>query len=503
LSIKSLASETLWYGLSNIVGRFLNYFLSLILIYLYKPAELASVFQVYVIVPFLNILFTLGLETSYFRFSKSQPAQQLFNTINTYILGTTAAFTIIMAIAYAPIISVLDLSQHTTYYFWMLAILAIDTLCAIPFVKLRQQQRPKVFAIIKLLNIVVNVAMVVLFLVIAKGKYEAGHQVPTWLYNPQIGVGYFIIANLIASIATFVMLLPQWRGFKFQISTSLLKQIIHYSWPIIIVGFGGMINDFISRLMYYKLLPGLSRAQLDHEFGVFNASYKLAVLATLFIQVFKMGAEPFFFKQSTQVNAQQVYARVTKLFSIICCFLFLIIALNLEVLQYIIALKHKEYAQGLKVVPILTLANIFLGIYYNLTVWYKNTDNTLKGAIITLLGVAITIITNIILVPQLHYLGSAYSTFICYTFMMVVSYIWGQKVYPIPYQTGKIILYFGISIMLYNIYVYAGQFVITTTWYTGIAYSFIASAILLLIVLRVDDDPITKSIKGRLGFKAK
>jgi O-antigen/teichoic acid export membrane protein len=250
------------------------------------------------------------------------------------------------------------------------------------------------------------------------------------------------------------MLLPEWKGFIPNIDKELLKKIMLYSTPIIIVGFGGMINDFLSRIMYYKILDN-PVAQLDHEFGVFIANYKLAVLATLFIQVFKMGAEPFFFAQSANKNAPETYARVSKIFSIICCMLFLFIAMNLNLFKILIASKHPEYAEGISIVPILTMANIFLGMYYNLSVWYKVTNNTLKGAIINLIGVAFTIIFNLLLVPSLHYYGAAWATFICYAAMLIISYFWGQKVYPIPYEVNKILIYFGVATGLYAIYIFA------------------------------------------------
>jgi O-antigen/teichoic acid export membrane protein len=497
MSIKSLASQTLWYGLSNIVGRFLNYFLSLILIYIYRPAELAGVFQVYVIVPFLNIIFTLGLETSYFRFSKTIEKRKLFNTLTTFIVLTTLALTVLFIALDKPIVALFDLGAHVNYYYWMLTIIAVDTLCTLPFVALRNDGRPKRFATIKFLNIVVNVFFVLLFLVVLKPMSDKGTAVPRWLYNPEIGVGYFIIANLISSIATFLMLLPEWKGYKYYWDSVFIKNVMKYSAPIIVVGFGGMINDFISRLLYYRLLPQVPRLQLDHEFGVFNANYKLAVLATLFIQVFKMGAEPFFFKQSNADNAREMYARVTKIFSIICCFLFLFIALNLDALKLIISLKHKEYAEGIVIVPLLTLANIFLGIYYNLAVWYKNTDNTLKGAVITLLGVLVTIVCNVLLVPSMHYLGAAWATFICYAFMLVVSYFWGQKVYPIPYDVPRIALYFAVALGFFGLYKLLVQQLDTTAWYVG-AMAFVICCVMLgTLVLKIDNDELIQRLRRK------
>jgi O-antigen/teichoic acid export membrane protein len=504
VSVQKLASQTMWYGLSNILGRFLNYFLSLILIYIYKPGDIAAVSQVYVIVPFLNILFTLGLETSYFKFSQNTDKKRLFNTLNSFLIGTTILFCIVLIIMHKPVTASLDMKRNVTYYYWMVAIIAVDTLCAIPFAKLRHENKPKKFAIIKFLNICINVFLVFLFIVVLQGQYLKGTSLPVWLYNPNIGIGYFILANLAASVATFLMLLPEWKGFQIKIDIYLLKQIMMYSLPIIIVGFGGMINDFLSRIMYYKILDD-PLPKLDFEFGVFIANYKLAVLATLFIQVFKMGAEPFFFAQSGSKNAPETYARVTKIFSIICCVLFLFIAMNINLFKLLIASKHPEYAQGITIVPILTLANIFLGIYYNLSVWYKVTNNTMKGAIITLIGVAFTIIFNLILVPKMHYFGAVWATFICYASMLVISYIWGQKIYKIPYDVRNILIYFGLVIGMYLLY----NFTIASAGFSnniirvvvgGIAF-IISTIVFLIVAIKLDRQEFASLPKVGKYFK--
>ncbi len=491
MSVKKLASQTLWYGLSNILGRFLNYFLFLLLAYLYLPEEIAQVAQVYVIVPFLNILFTMGLETSYFRYSNQIEKQKLFNTLNSFLLLTTVGLTLILFLGATPIVGLIEMTRHTSYYYWMLLIVSLDTLTVLPFAKLRQEGRPKKFAMLKLISIVINVGLVVFFLMACPYLIKQGYSLPTYLYDPSVGIGYYIIANLIATFITLFLLFPEWKGFTFKIDKSLLKEIMTYSFPIIIVGFGGMINDFLSRVTYYKVLHDPIK-QLDHEFGVFTANYRLAVLATLFIQVFKMGAEPFFFNQAKNKDAPETYARITNIFVIICCYIFLCIAMNLDVLKLLIASKHKEYAEGIHIVPVLTMANIFIGIYYNLAIWYKLTNQTMKGAIITLLGVVVTIVLNLILVPYFHYTGAAWATFFCYFFMMVVSLVWGQKYYPIPYAIKKLSFYLLLVIAMFVLY----QGAFTYFNYHGLLLNsivFLASiAIFSLVVLKYDKEEIRK-----------
>jgi O-antigen/teichoic acid export membrane protein len=487
VSVKKLASDTLWYGVSNIAGRFLNYFLSTILLtYLFNAEQSAPISQVYAIIPFLNIVFTLGFETSYFRFSQTIEKQKLFNTQSSILILSTLIFTLLLFFNAASISKTIEMSRNVNYYFWMLFIVAFDALTILPFARLRQEGRPKKFALLKLLNIIFNIVFVIFYLILVPYLIKKGVALPAFLYHPEIGIGYYIVANLCASILQFIILLPQWIGYKFEIDFSLFKNIMSYSWPILIVGFGGMINDFLSRITYYKVLPSIPLKQLDHEFGVFSANYKLAALATIFIQVFKMAAEPFFFNQSKEKNAPETYARVTKIFVIICCYIFIAISMNLNILVLLIASKHKEFAEGIHIVPVLTIANIFLGIYYNLAIWYKITNNTLKGAAITIMGVVITIALNIALVPLFHYTGAAWATCACYFFMMVVSFFWGQKYYKIPYETLKLISYLMLVVSMYLFYTFITyKFNIHNFYIQFIAFAIII-AIFTLVVLKYD-----------------
>lgn len=434
--------------MSNILGRFLNYFLSLLLIYFYAPGATAPIQQVYVIIPFLNIIFRLGLETSYFRYSTQFEKQRLFNVLSTFLLTTTILLTGLFLLGKQVGVGLFEMDRFPQYYTYMVFILFFDTLSALPFVRLRQENRPRRYALINLLNILVNVVSVILFLVVLPWLLRSGYALPRWLYQPEIGIGYYILSNLIASIVTCFLLLPEWKGFRVEWNASWLRMILWYSIPILMVGFGGMINDFLSRIVYYKVLDEPLEV-LDHEFGVFAANYKLAVLATLFIQVFKMGAEPFFFNESGNKNAPELYARIMKIFVIICSFLFLFITLNLDIFILLISSGHAAYAEGKHIVPVLTLANILLGIYYNLAIWYKLKDQTLKGAIITFIGVVITIVLNIILIPMAHYTGASWATLLCYAVMVLISFLWGQRHYPIPYETARCLTYLGVAVGLY------------------------------------------------------
>jgi len=453
--IRQLANQTVWYGLSNIVGRFINYLLTPILTYIYASADYGDISILFATAAFLNIIFTYGMETSFFRFTQSEPPQKVFNTALSMLLMTTALFSLLLLLPVQFIADTMKLNSHPEWLVYVILIVALDTIAVLPFSKLRQDGKPRKFAFIKLLNILINMFFVIFFLYFCKTDYEAGKQtVFSTLYNPNIGIGYVFISNLIASLLTLLLLISEFSGFHFQIDRKLLKEIFIYSTPLIIVGFGGIINETIDRFMIvYHYNGTIDEARSAN--GIYSANYKLAVLIVLFIQTFRMGAEPFFFKQSTKENAKETYARVMHFFIIVCCLCFLGVVLFLDIWKHFMGIgKNPEYVQGLFIVPILMLAKIFLGIYYNLSVWYKLTNKTTVGATITVIGAALTVLVNYLLIPYLGYLACAIATVICYGSMMVISYVQGQKHYSIPYDIKNGIFYILIALCLFSLYYY-------------------------------------------------
>lgn len=445
----------MWYGVPKIVSRFLNYGLTLLGFRIFDPVSTSDLTQVYAVIPFLNILFTYGLETSYFRFAQQKDRNILYNTLNVSIVASTILFTILLFAFKGSITSFIELRDHPEFVTWMIWITFFDTLAVIPFAKLRLEERPRKYAFVNLASALLNILLTLFFLFVAKGARDRDeNSFLAFLYNPDIGVGYFIIANLIASFATLLLLYKEISVIRFVFDKKLWKEIMIYSYPLIIVGLGGMINEMLSRLVYRKVVPGDS-IQEKEDLGIFGANYKLAVLITIFIQIFKLAAEPFFFNQSKNDDAQRVYARVMKFFVIACSFMFLVIALFLDFWKYLIASKFKAYADGIHIVPILAMGSVFLGIYYNLTVWYKLTNRNMTGAYITIAGAVITVVLNIVLIPDFGYTGSAWATFICYAFMMVTSYVLGQKYYPVPYPKKKLLTYLVICVLLYVFHEYA------------------------------------------------
>ena len=452
-SLKKLAGQTFWYGFSSIFGRFLNYLLTPVLTSVFASAPYGDISLLFALAAFLNILFTYGMETSFFRFAKDGREQEVYDNGLTLLIASTALFTLLAMAAVPALASSMRLSDHPEYVRWILWIVALDTLAALPFARLRLEGRPIRFAVFKMTGIVVNIGLVLFFLVLCKGDHDAG-RATLWatLYDPAIEIGYVFIANLVASALTLLLLAGQLTGFRPGLDPALLKRMLAYTAPLIIVGFGGMVNEAIDRFMIVNRFPG-SVEEAKSANGIYSANYKLAVVIVLFIQAFRMGAEPFFFKSAASEGAPRTYARVMKFFVLACCFCFLGVVLYLDVWKHFMGVhRHPEYLEGLRIVPLLMLAKIMLGVYYNLSIWYKLTDRTLTGAWITLGGALITLSVNYLTIPWIGYMGSAFATFLCYGFMMVVSYRMGQRHYPIPYAWKKLTAYVVISLILFGLH---------------------------------------------------
>lgn len=448
-SIKKLAGQTMWYGLPTIASRFLGYLMNMALPFLFpQPGDTADLTQVYAIIPFLNILFTYGVETAYFRYSQDREREKLYSTLSLSVFFTTVILTIVLLLSKNVIAGAAGLENHPEYLVWMCWIIFFDTLATLPFAKLRQENRPRMYAFVRVAGIVMNIFVVILFMGILPA-YLQKHpgSFLNNIFSGNIGIGYYLIGNVCGSIFTFLLLFREFKQVRFSFDGKLWKEVMNYSYPLIIVGLGGMINDMLSRLVYQHVVH-LPEAEAKHQLGVFANIYRLAVLITIMIQAFRMAAEPFFFNRSKDENAQKTYARVMKFFVIACCFMYLLIGLYLDVLKWIITLRSKSWGEGMYVVLILALGNIFLGIYYNLSIWYKLTNKNLYGAVITIGGAVITVLLNIILIPKYHYLGAAIATFCCYLFMMLTSYMLGQKYYPVPYAKKKLVAYLVLTVLV-------------------------------------------------------
>jgi O-antigen/teichoic acid export membrane protein len=452
-SIRQLANQTAWYGLSNIIGRFINYLLTPLLAGIYASPEFGDISILFALAAFLNIVFTYGMETSYFRFSQKTEESKVFNNTFGLLLITTLILSALIYIPSGSLATMMSLGDQKKFILYVILIVAADTLAVVPFSRLRHQGRPKKFATIKLANILLNISGVVFFLYLCKSDYESNTQ-SIWasLYDPEIGIGYVFLSQLGASLITLLLLTQEFKGFRFELDRKLIQEIFIYSTPLIVVGFGGMINETIDRFLILLRYSGTALEARSAN-GIYSANYKLAVLIVVFIQTFRMGAEPFFFKHAQHEKAPETYARIMRLFIIACCFCFLGVVLFLDVWKYFMAVHiHPEYAQGLLIVPILMLAKLFLGIYYNLSIWYKLSDKTMIGAWITIAGAVITVLINYLFIPIWGYWACAFATVCCYGTMMVMSYYWGQKYYPIPYDLKSGALYILFALGLFGLH---------------------------------------------------
>lgn len=456
--IKKLAGQTIWYGVSSIAARFINYLLTPYLTYKFTTEEYGEMSVLYAFIPFMNVIFTYGMETGFFRFAQSADKSKVYSTTSLSLIYSTLLLSLLLIAFNKPISHLLGVENRPEYLIIAAMIIGLDALTTIPFAKLRQEGKPRKFAVIKFLGVFINIGATVFFLSVGPDLAQThpddflGH-----IYKKEWTVGYLLLANLIQNIIVFLVLSREFWGFKFKFDKKLWREMIVYSMPLIIAGLGGMINETADRIMLLKWWqPVAGEANAEAQVGIYSACYKLSILISLGVQAFRMGAEPFFFKQSASENAPRTYARVMKFFVITICLMFLFVMLYLDIWKHFI--RNKEMWVGLNVVPILLLANMFLGIYYNLSIWYKLGNKTIAGAYITLIGAVVTILINYIFIPKYGYMACAWATFACYGTMMVLSYTWGQRNYRIPYATNKLIAYIVIAVICFIIHHFVADF---------------------------------------------
>lgn len=449
--IKKLAGQTATYGFSSILGRLLNFLLVPLYTRIFVAGEYGVVTELYAYVSFLNIVFTYGLETAYFRFFQSKNGNpKVYSTSLISIVTSSASFAIIILVFADPIAGWIDHGGHdvatlSKYVSWFAWIIAADAISAIPFAKLRQENRAKRFVVIRLTNIAVNIGLNLFFLLLCPKLMNGPmHGFISLIYDPSIGIGYVFISTLASSLIALLLLSPEMFTIRFQFDKNLWKQMILYAFPLMIAGFAGMINETFDRILLPRLIA--DKATALSETGIYGACYKISILMTLFIQTFRYAAEPFFFSHASNPNAKEIYANVMHYFVLTCSFIFLCIMMYIDVVKYFIG---AEYRVGLKIVPILLLANLCIGVYYNLSIWYRLTGQTRWGAWIAIVGAIITLLLNFWLIPIIGYMGAAWATLVCYASMMLISYTGGQKYYPIQYNIRSFTLYVFSAILIY------------------------------------------------------
>jgi len=445
--IKKLAGETALYGLSSIVGRLLN----MLLVPFYTRVlattnEYGAVIDLYATSAFLMVLFSYRMESAFFRYGT--PVADREKTYSTGMLSLLTSTGLIVAgllIFAQPVANALEYPAHPEYVRWFALILAFDCLAELPFARLRLEQRPRRFVAIKLINITVNIGMNLFWLVFCPWAAQNGMDWVHSVWSPGLGVGYIFLSNLIASLVTLLLLAPQLRQIRPQFDRIMWRQMMIYAAPLIIVSFAGIVDEMFSRSMLKYLLPGTPQENLA-EVGIFGANYKLAALITLFTQAYRYAAEPFFFRHAGDNDALRTQAEVTKWFTVAAAAGMLGILLFLDVVKYFIGTK---YHSGLHVVPVLLMANLLLGVYYNFSIWYRLKDRTMLGAWISIAGAAITVILNLILIPRFGYTGAAWVTLTCYAFMSWATWFTGKKHYPVPYPLGRMASYVAAVLVLF------------------------------------------------------
>lgn len=473
-TLKKLAGQTAIYGLSSILGRLLNYLLVPIYTYPgnYAPAEYGVISEFYAYVAFLVVFLMFGMETTFFRFiSKSEDKEKTFNQAFSIVLVTNLFFILTVLFFSQDIANLLSYPDMSNYVIWFGFILVFDATSSLFLAKLRYLEQPKKFAIIQLSSIAVNIVFNLFFIFILLDDHR------------DFGIGFVFLANLLSSLIKPILLYKEMSKFRFVMDKIMAKTMIIFALPLLIGSFAGIINETLDRILLKKLEMGKGLEHAQTQVGIYSANYKLSILITLVIQAFRYAAEPFFFAQEKNKDKDKIYSKVMTYFIIIVSLIFLTISLNLELFKWFV--PNPDYWEGLKVVPILLLANVFLGIYYNQSIWYKLANKTKFGAYIALVGATITITLNLILIPLIGYMGAAWTTLICYATMTFLSHYLGQKHYPIKYNLRKVGLFLISAIVLVLI---GNWLTFESVWLTFSIHSFLI--LIYLGIVHIVENPL-------------
>lgn len=449
--LKKLAGDTVLYGLSSIVGRLLNWLLVFVHTRIFEqPRMLADNGQLYTYIIPLNILFTFGMETAFFRFGSQKENQSfVFSQIGSFLILWAGGLSLLLGIFANPIIDWLGFPGKGHLVQWLAVVLWLDTLAALAFVRLRAQQRAKRFVGIKLLNIGITIGLQAFFFLgcdlILKGVHS-----PEWapiarlFYNPANGPDYIIIANLIASAATLLLLSPEFKDYRWYFRWEQLQPIFQYAQPLVWMGLAGAINLTADRILFLKLIPTnfYPGSTPEDAFSIYAQVYKLSIFMALVVQAYRYAADPLFFSKMGDKNSPKLIALSTQWFTIACVVIWVGVSLNLD---WIGLFLGASYRVGIPVVPWLLLANLFIGVYGNMSIWLKLTDHTQTGTWITLAGMTVAILGNVLLIPRFGYLGCAWTACLSSCTMVGLCYILGQRVFPVPYATGRLITYLAVG----------------------------------------------------------
>lgn len=481
--IKSLVKDTAVYGVSSIVGRLLNWLLVPMYTYVFtSTGEYGIVTNLYSYVAVALILLTYGMETGFFRFTNHErwdDPTEVYSTSMIAIGVTSVLFAAVMWPMAPSVSQMLDYGDHPSYIRLMAIAVAADAFTSIPFAYLRYKKRPIRFATLKLVSIGLNIGLNVFFILVCPRLWEHCPGAIAWFYDPTFGIGYIFLANFICSLATILLLLPELRLPRWRFNRRLLGEMLRYSLPLLILGLAGIMNQTIDKILLPVLEPDKTRAMAD--LGIYGACYKVAVIMVMFLQAFRFAYEPFVFAKNREAGTDKMatYSRVMTLFTAFGFLIFLGVMAFLPLLKYIIS---PAYFSGLKVVPVIMLAELLFGIFFNLSIWYKLTDRTAWGSWFSLGGLVITVALNVLLVPRYGYMGCAWAALACYASMAVASYVAGRRYFPVPYRVGRMTLYAAAALALWG----AGTLLHTGHTATDIASGCVEVAAYAALVWRLE-----------------
>lgn len=502
-TFKKLASDTALYGVSTILARSINFALVPIQTYAFgKPASLASNVTIYAWIGVLMALYTLGLETAFFRFAARAKGSEgeaermtIFNRTLSIVMLASILPTVLIVLFATPVTNWLGYPGQERFIIWSALLLAIDTVVAIPFARLRAENKARQFVAAKVVNILINVGLNVFFIVICKDISE-GHYLPAlrplaeFIYRPEIGPGYILLANLIANALYFFIIRGAFRGFRFTFAWEHVRPLLLYSLPIMLTSLSGVINQLTDRLLLRRFLPDDFYPGITSEaaLGIYGNCLKLSIFMALAVNSFKFAADPFFFSRAEDKNSPKLLADVTKWFIIVCVLLWVGVSLNLDLVSLMLSAKYRV---GMGVVPILLLANLLLGVYYNISFWFKLTDKTKFGTLITVVGAVVTIGLNALLVPVMGYMGCAWAFLVSSLVMMLLCYGLGERYYPVPYHVGSALFYIGSAGLL----IYGASLVKITNLWLSVSYHLALFGLYLGIVAVVEWKTVRLAVK--------
>ena len=454
--LRSLAGQTAVYGVSSILGRLLTYALVPLHTYVFPNAsDLGVVSVLYAYAAILMVIYTFGMETAFFRFATKSTPDETFNVTATAVLAVSTIFSGII-IVFAPALATWTGYENASLFIiWFAIILWIDSILAIPFARMRLENQARAFATAKIVNIVINVALQVIFLIAIPyiiNQELPGHHIISGIYDPDLDIGYIFLANLIANALLIPMLWKWLSRLRLQFNWSQFKPMLFYSLPILITGVAGMFNEQLDKILIERILPDDFYEQFDSigAAGVYAQTFKLSIFMMLAIQAFRYAGEPFFFSSAKDKNAPELFAKVMHYFVLLSLLIFVLVSINVDLIGFIF-LRNPEYRVALYLVPILLFGKIFYGIYMNLSIWFKLTDKTIYGMYFSIIGAFVTIVGNLLLIPVIGYTGSAITSVLCYAIMALICYYYGKKYYPIPYDFKPLMPYlilFSLLVLL-------------------------------------------------------